>query len=239
MKGKMCPAILAALVMVVFMAAGCEDQRQPVVDEKVTESNKVQETAKQEINRPAESAPTASGQPSAEKSVSKEPSNLVVKLTTTMGVIQIELYPDKAPKTVENFLRYVDSGFYDGTIFHRVIKGFMIQGGGFTKDLVQKPTQSPIVNECGPALRNKRGTIAMARTNAPNSATCQFFINHADNRSLDFDGPYKPGYAVFGKVIEGMDVVDRIAAAPVRRISPAMTHAPVQTVVIEQAARVQ
>ena len=163
----------------------------------------------------------------------------IAVIETSLGTIQIEFFRQDAPKTVENFLRYVKDGFYNGTIFHRVMNGFMIQGGGFTKDLVQKPARPPIVNECGPELRNLRGTIAMARTSAPDSATCQFFINHIDNRSLDFDGPYKPGYAVFGMVIGGMDVVDRIARTPVHRVSPSLTHMPQQTVVIERIERVR
>jgi cyclophilin family peptidyl-prolyl cis-trans isomerase len=136
-----------------------------------------------------------------------------VTLETSRGVILVELYPDKAPKTVANFLEYVRSGYYDGTVFHRVIDGFMIQGGGFDEKLVQKETREPIQNEADNGLSNERGTIAMARTNDPHSATSQFFISVADNaEGLDHgktgDGW---GYAVFGKVIEGMDVVDEIA----------------------------
>lgn len=137
--------------------------------------------------------------------------NPVVVLDTTMGPITLELYPDKAPITVENFLKYVDSGFYDNLIFHRVIRDFMIQGGGMTDQMVEKSTgkNPPIKNESQTSgLSNLRGTISMARTSDPNSATCQFFINHKDNKPLD---SYGGGYAVFGKVIEGMDVVDKIA----------------------------
>ena len=135
-----------------------------------------------------------------------------VELDTTMGKIVIELDPDKAPKTVENFLGYVKSGFYDGTIFHRVIPGFMIQGGGFTPDMKQKATQPPIENEADNGLKNKRGTLSMARTNDPMSATSQFFINVHDNRPLDFTSktPGGWGYAVFATVVEGMDVADKI-----------------------------
>jgi peptidyl-prolyl cis-trans isomerase A (cyclophilin A) len=138
--------------------------------------------------------------------------NPVVIMDTSMGKIEIELYPDKAPITVKNFLSYVDKKFYDGTIFHRVIPTFMIQGGGFEPGLKQKPTQPPIKNESYNGLSNKRGTIAMARTPAPNSATAQFFINVEDNgKGLDKatarDGV---GYCVFGRVIKGMDVVDKI-----------------------------
>ena len=132
-----------------------------------------------------------------------------VKLETSMGDIVIELDRQAAPVTTANFLEYAGEGFYDGTIFHRVIRGFMIQGGGFTTKMVKKETRDPIVNEARNGLSNVRGTIAMARMDNPNSATCQFFINHGDNTPLDSVGG---GYAVFGKVIEGMDVVDTIAA---------------------------
>jgi peptidyl-prolyl cis-trans isomerase A (cyclophilin A) len=133
-----------------------------------------------------------------------------VVLDTSKGPITLELYPDKAPLTVENFLKYVDDGFYDNLIFHRVIPKFMIQGGGMTDQMREKQEgkRAPIKNESGNGLSNKRGTIAMARTSDPNSATCQFFINHKDNPDLD---TYGGGYAVFGKVTQGMDVVDAIA----------------------------
>jgi peptidyl-prolyl cis-trans isomerase A (cyclophilin A) len=138
-----------------------------------------------------------------------------VKLETTAGIIVVELDAAKAPKTVDNFLQYVNSGYYNGTVFHRVINNFMIQGGGMTADLKEKPTRPPIGLESRNGLTNQRGTIAMARTNDPNSATAQFFINVKDNDFLNQaqarDGN---GYAVFGKVVEGMDVVDRIRAVP-------------------------
>ncbi len=135
-----------------------------------------------------------------------------VLIETSLGSIMLELYPEKAPKTVENFLRYVNEGFYDGTIFHRVIPGFMIQGGGFTADLQKKLTHEPIKNEADNGLRNNIGTIAMARTNDPQSATAQFFINVNKNTSLDFREatPRGYGYAVFGRVIQGMKVVNTI-----------------------------
>lgn len=139
-----------------------------------------------------------------------------VVLKTTEGDIRLELYSDKAPVSVKNFLGYVESGFYDNTIFHRVIRGFMIQGGGFDKNHVEKETGEPIVNEADNGLKNLRGTIAYARTNVINSATSQFFINHRDNPSLNHrdDTQAGYGYAVFGEVTEGMDVVDKIAAVP-------------------------
>ena len=135
------------------------------------------------------------------------------KMETSKGTIVLELDEEKAPETVKNFVSYITSGHYDGTIFHRVIDGFMIQGGGFTKDMNQKATQSPIRNEAANGLKNKRGAIAMARTMVVDSATSQFFINLVDNDFLDFSAPTPQGfgYAVFGKVVEGMDVVDAIA----------------------------
>jgi cyclophilin family peptidyl-prolyl cis-trans isomerase len=144
----------------------------------------------------------------------------IVEVKTTMGGFAIELYPDKAPKTVENFLQYARSSFYDGTIFHRVIDGFMIQGGGFDSAMRKKATRGPIVNEADVAikqgLRNEMGTVSMARTPNPHSATAQFFINVKDNGFLDFrdQSPQGYGYAVFGRVVEGMDVVLRISRVP-------------------------
>ena len=139
--------------------------------------------------------------------------NPVVRLDTTAGPITIELYEDKAPQSVANFLQYVDSGFYNGTQFHRVISGFMIQGGGFDQSGQRKATRKPIQNEADNGLKNKRGTLAMARTSNPHSATAQFFVNLVDNRNLDFTGKNSRGwgYAVFGAVTDGMNVVDNIA----------------------------
>jgi len=138
-----------------------------------------------------------------------------VRLSTSMGDVVLELYPDKAPKTVENFLQYVRDKHYDGTVFHRVIGNFMIQGGGFTADLQQKPTRAPVPLEASNGLKNDRGTIAMARTANPNSATAQFFVNVVDNTGLNAPLPDGHGYTVFGKVIQGMDTVDKIRNAPV------------------------
>ena len=142
--------------------------------------------------------------------LSEEAGNPVVLMKTTDGDITIELFADKSPVTVENFLSYVDNGHYDGTVFHRVIPNFMIQGGGFTEALEEKPTKAPIVNESKNKLHNTRGTLAMARTNDPDSATAQFFINQRSNLSLDWS-PGKDGYTVFGEVLDGMQVVDIIA----------------------------
>lgn len=158
-----------------------------------------------------------------------------VEIKTNLGAIVLELYPDKAPKTVENFLKYVNDGFYKGTIFHRVIPGFMIQGGGFTADLKQKPTRPPIPNEAGNGLRNEVGTIAMARTSDPQSATAQFFINVADNRALNFTAANRGGYgyAVFGRVVKGMDLVNKIAESKTSAAGPFAQDVPVNAVVIE------
>ena len=139
--------------------------------------------------------------------------NPVVIISTSKGDIKVELFKNEAPVTVENFLSYVNDGFYDGTIFHRVIPNFMVQGGGFTPDFVQKPTKAPIKNEANNGLKNDRGTLAMARTQVVDSATSQFFINIVNNDFLN-NGARDFGYAVFGKVIDGMDVVDAIAAVP-------------------------
>jgi peptidyl-prolyl cis-trans isomerase B (cyclophilin B) len=138
----------------------------------------------------------------------------MIKLTTNHGVITLDLNAEKAPKTVANFLAYVEAGHYDGTIFHRVIKNFMIQGGGFEPNMNQKPCSAPIENEAANGLKNKRGSIAMARTNDPHSATAQFFINVVDNDFLNFTSPSGSGwgYCVFGEVVDGMDVVDKIRA---------------------------
>jgi cyclophilin family peptidyl-prolyl cis-trans isomerase len=176
-------------------------------------------------------AGAADAQPQAAKA------NPRVALDTSKGKIVIELYPDKAPKSVENFLQYVRSGFYDGVIFHRVIPGFMIQGGGFTADMTQKPTKGSIQNEADNGLRNERGTIAMARTGDPHSASAQWFINVADNRSLDHKGKTQQGwgYAVFGKVVEGMDVADAIVAVRTTTKGP-YGDVPVEPIVIKKAS---
>jgi peptidyl-prolyl cis-trans isomerase B (cyclophilin B) len=168
--------------------------------------------------------------------------NPQVEFDTTAGKIRVELFPDAAPKTVANFLDYVKSGHFDGTQFHRVIPGFMIQGGGFTTDFKQKPTKPSVVNEAEQSskagLLNAPGTIAMARTSDPNSATAQFFINVNDNKSLNFRSPDPSGigYTVFGKVVSGMDVVDRIAKAPTGAGGPFPKDVPVEKVVITKAS---
>ncbi len=166
--------------------------------------------------------------------------NPSVILKTSKGDIRIELYPDKAPLTVRNFLAYVDAKFFDGTIFHRVIKDFMIQGGGLTPDFKEKPEKPAIKNEAGNGLKNLRGTIAMARTDQPHTATSQFFINHADNDSLNHKDNSVDGfgYCVFGKVVAGMDVVDAIALTPTATIK-GNADAPRTTVTILSVRRAE
>ncbi|MEU9701204.1 peptidylprolyl isomerase [Streptomyces sp. NPDC047981] len=161
-----------------------------------------------------------------------------VVLTTNFGVIKLKLDAEKAPKTVENFLTYVDEGHYDNTVFHRVIQTFMIQGGGFLEDMTQKPTHAPVENEANNGLPNVRYSVAMARTSDPHSASAQFFINTAKNDFLNHTSPSPQGwgYAVFGKVVEGLDVVDRIAAVPTGRRN-GFQDVPVEPVIIESAKR--
>ena len=190
----------------------------------------------------SEQAPVAA--PQAEAKTETQPQtqraggNPMVVIKTSKGEMQVELYADKAPKTVENFLAYVDAGFFDGTIFHRVIPGFMIQGGGFDASMSQKETRAPIKNEAQNGLKNDRGTLAMARTNVVDSATAQFFVNLVNNDFLNHTAPNDRGfgYAVFGKVTKGMEVVDEIAKVQTTRKGP---HAdvPAEPVVIESIKR--
>ncbi|MCC6676752.1 MAG: peptidyl-prolyl cis-trans isomerase [Phycisphaerales bacterium] len=178
--------------------------------------------------RPA--APPAAAQPSLEEKL------VYIRMTTSMGDIVLELDGEKAPISVANFMSYVGKGHYDGTIFHRVMDGFMIQGGGFTADMKQKATDKPIKNEWKNGLKNKTGTVAMARTSVADSATCQFFINVTDNDMLDTprDGA---AYAVFGKVVAGMDVVNKIKAVPTGR-KGGMSDVPTTPVVIEKVVKI-
>ena len=179
-------------------------------------------------NKPENSPPALAGH------------NPEVVFQTSLGNFTVELYADKAPKTVANFLQYVDDGFYTNTLFHRVIDGFMIQGGGFTPQFERKQTRPPILNEADNGLKNLRGTIAMARTFDPQSATAQFFINVADNPNLDFKDktPRGWGYTVFGKVIKGMDVVDAIKSQPTGPGGPFQQDVPKTPVVILGISRV-
>lgn len=167
--------------------------------------------------------------------------NPQVEIKTDLGAITVELYREKAPKTVENFLQYVKSGFYKGSIFHRVIPGFMIQGGGFSKVMEQKATRDPVGIESNNGLKNDIGAIAMARTQNPNSATAQFFINVSDNAFLNYTAPTVRGYGytVFGKVVNGMDVVEKIAQLPTGAGGPFPRDVPLQQVVIEDVKLVE
>lgn len=160
-----------------------------------------------------------------------------VDILTNQGSIRIDLNDEAAPKTVENFLRYVDEGFYDNTIFHRVIRGFMIQGGGLTKELERKKTHKAVAYEGNNQLTNNRGTIAMARTKDQNSATSQFFINQVDNNFLNHGARGGAGYTVFGKVVSGMDIMDAISAVPTGSVGP-YQNVPKKTIVIKSVARV-
>lgn len=161
----------------------------------------------------------------------------MIRFETSHGGFTIELHPKEAPVTVENFLKYVDDGFFDGTIFHRIVPGFVIQGGGLTADFANKKTRAPISNEAKNGLKNTRGSLSMARTSDINSATSQFFVNLKDNAFLDH-GPRDFGYAVFGRVTDGMDVIDKIAAVTTGR-RKGYTDAPLEDVVIVSARRVE
>ncbi|MGN5479583.1 peptidylprolyl isomerase [Cupriavidus basilensis] len=161
-----------------------------------------------------------------------------VQFVTSQGKFTVEVYPDAAPKTVANFMEYVKSGFYTGTIFHRVINGFMVQGGGYDREMKEKPTRAPIPLEAQNGLKNKAGTVAMARTANPNSATAQFFVNVVDNSNLDYPQPDGNGYAVFGKVVEGMDTIEKIKNVPTTAYGP-MRNVPATPIVIESASVIQ
>ncbi|MCV2401350.1 peptidylprolyl isomerase [Marinomonas sp. C2222] len=160
-----------------------------------------------------------------------------VDIATTKGTIRIDLNEEAAPKTVANFLRYVDEGFYNDTIFHRVIRGFMVQGGGFTEDMGRKKTHQAVAYEGQNGLANNRGTLAMARTQDPNSATAQFFINHVDNPFLNHGARGGAGYTVFGQVVLGMDIVDSIAGVPTANVGP-YQNVPKEPVIIKSVVRV-
>jgi peptidyl-prolyl cis-trans isomerase A (cyclophilin A)/peptidyl-prolyl cis-trans isomerase B (cyclophilin B) len=191
---------------------------------------------------PPATKPAAPAKPAAAE-VAAPTANPKVLMHTSAGDITVELYADKAPKTVENFLQYVKEGFYDGTVFHRVIPNFMIQGGGMTRDLTEKRKHAPIRNEANNGVSNLRGTIAMARTQDPNSAAAQFFINVVDNKRLDYiadaNGTVSWGYCAFGKVVDGMDTVDKIKATETGPQGPFQSDVPKTPVVIEKVTLVQ
>jgi cyclophilin family peptidyl-prolyl cis-trans isomerase len=179
--------------------------------------------------------------PAHAQAPAKAPKGKPVNITmeTSLGTIKLELDAAKAPDTVANFVQYAKSGHFDGLVFHRVIKGFMIQGGGYDEGFKQRPTKAPIKNEAKNGLKNLRGTIAMARTGDPHSASSQFFINHKDNGFLDYPGQDGWGYCVFGKVTEGMDVVDKIASTETGPIPPFGRDVPVTAVVIKKVTATQ
>jgi peptidyl-prolyl cis-trans isomerase A (cyclophilin A) len=188
-----------------------------------------------QTSKPAAAKPAATAK--ADTTTPAAPAPQVV-LETSQGTITLELYPDKSPKSVANFLQYVRDGFYAGTVFHRAIPGYLVQGGLYTRDLQPKRTRSAIASEADNGLSNLRGTVAVARGADPNSGTAQFFINLVDNRRLDYVGSQSGltwGYAVFGKVTQGMDVVDKIAALPTRGLGPFAGDVPNPVVVIERA----
>ncbi len=237
--------IWIVVISLLALAAGCGSdtppEGAPVTPEPVTKSEPVEPPPAPVEPPPVEPAPAppvAKVEPPPKKVEPKAAANPVVVMTTSKGVIKIELDAAKAPLSVENFLKYVDAKYYDGTIFHRVIPKFMIQGGGFTAAMEKKETRAPIQNEAKNGLRNLRGTIAMARTQNPHSGTAQFYINHVDNAMLDQAGqpPGGWGYAVFGKVIEGMDVVDAIAGSKTG-FAAGMEDVPTVPVVIESVRR--
>jgi cyclophilin family peptidyl-prolyl cis-trans isomerase len=178
--------------------------------------------------------PAAETQPTTPAPAPAAPTTVKITLDTSKGVIELELDSAKAPISTKNFVDYVTKGHYAGTIFHRVIPGFMVQGGGFTADMTQKPAGEKIKNEASNGLKNDRGTVAMARTGDPNSATCQFFINVVNNSGLDAPNPDGHGYAVFGKVTKGLEIVDAIVAAPTTTKS-GMRDVPVDAITINSA----
>jgi cyclophilin family peptidyl-prolyl cis-trans isomerase len=227
--------MILALVMVgMVVLSACEKKTTPVAPAKLQTT---------ETEKPAAVQEKAAVTPKAETAALPQPAaatvpagNPVVILKTTKGEIDIELYPDKAPITVANFLQYVKSGHYNGTIFHRIIPGFMIQGGGMTADMTLKATNAAIKNEAKNGLQNERGTIAMARMQSPDSAMCQFFINMNNNIFLNYagPGPGQEGYAVFGRVVKGMEVADTIVSVPTHAVG-IHEAVPVTPVVIEAA----
>jgi len=226
--GNIYRVLIILLILLGMLTLNCK-QNQPNQSE--------QEQPERVKNEQAKSEQKQSEQEIGEEKAETKGGNPMVIMSTSMGDIKIELYPDKAPITVQNFLSYVNDGFYDSTIFHRVIPGFMIQGGGFTPDMQQKPAKPPIKNEADNGLRNEAGTIAMARTNVVDSATSQFFINQVDNDFLNHS-PKNFGYAVFGRVVEGMDVVNKIAGVKTG-VYGSFQDVPMEPVVIKSVRLVE
>jgi len=213
-----------SIVISLLCLYGCNNPEDGKANEATDESEKPATSARSETDT------------KAVPKLDSDSNNPRIILDTTKGKITVELNPQAAPVTVKNILRYVNEEFYDGTIFHRVIRNFMIQGGGFDPEMNRKKNHSPILNEASNGLKNNRGTIAMARTNNPNSATSQFFINVKDNDFLNYQGPTKPGYAVFGKVVQGMDVVDAIVNVKTS-IYGGQKDVPAEPVIIKSVVR--
>ncbi len=245
--GKFGRTVTVTVLALFLMWAGCgstpEPESAPETPPAAESAPPPTEDAPEEPESKPESAaavapdpPPAKAAPKAEPAPPPAPKKPRVVMSTSKGDMVIELEPEAAPESVKNFLAYVDDGFYAGTIFHRVIPGFMIQGGGHTADLEKKDTKDPIRNEATNGLKNLRGTISMARTANPHSATSQFFINHADNAMLDNSQQNGWGYAVFGKVVEGMDVLDAIAATPTGN-KGGMGDVPRETIEIKSVKR--
>lgn len=223
-----------------------EEAKAPAESKTAPESKPA---ATQEAKKaPAKPTTAPESRPAATQEA-KAPAKPVVIIDTSMGVMKVELWPDKAPQTVKNFLRYVDDGFYDGQIFHRVMSRFMVQGGGFAPDMREKSTREPIKNEATTKLHNDRGTIAMARTPGPHTATAQFFINLVDNDMLNHTGKTQRGYGYcpFGNVVEGLAVIDKIATVSVHNVGPLpevglrqqLQNVPVEPVVIKSIRRAE
>lgn len=235
--------ILLLSTLLAFGLIACSDDSAPVVEEPSTSSasettQMVEETASETTEEPAIELVSGAVETAVEQVVAAVEGNPTVVLETNKGNITIELWADKAPLSVENFLTYTDAGFYDGLIFHRVIPGFMVQGGGFDQDMVQKSNFEPIKNEAKADVPNQRGTLAMARTNVVDSATSQFFINLVDNDFLNHTDETSRGfgYAVFGEVIDGMDVVDSIAEVNTGTVR-GFRDVPTEAVIINSASR--
>jgi cyclophilin family peptidyl-prolyl cis-trans isomerase len=230
--------IAIGCAVLVLSAAGCKPKPQPAGEPPAVEEAAAVEK-KQEETAPAAEPQEGEGEAAAGEE-GREGVNPLVAVETSLGTVKIELFQDKAPATVKNFLSYADKGFYDGTLFHRVMSGFMIQGGGFEPGMNKKATDPPVKNEAGNGLSNERGTVAMARTDDVDSATAQFFINHVDNAKLDHkdNTPFGFGYCVFGKVTEGMDVVDKIAAVATTT-KGMFENVPVEDVLIKSVKRAE
>lgn len=225
--------LLIATICIPF--TGCRKQQTPPDPDTGKETKPAENKIIEEKDPLKALEPTTNKTPDTTPPADTTIPTIQVMIETGKGDIVIELNSKEAPMTVTNFLRYVDEGFYNGTIFHRIIPNFMIQGGGHLPDLSEKPTHSPILNEASNGLKNLRGTISMARTNLPHSATSQFFINHGDNAALNYGSPQSPdGYAVFGKVVSGMDVVDAIVMAPTT-IRNGEKSFPIQPVLLKKA----